>query len=120
MPRRLGRRGDQRLAQELHELAAIRGAEAAEYVVLHLHDEVSGALQRARALGGDRDLPSAAIPRAPATFGETGVLDLVDELHHRARVDAHVRAELLLDDAFTRAEHVEQREPRRGEADRPE
>src|SRR5437660_557900 len=68
----------------------------------------------------DPDLPRAAVAWTPSTLGQPRVFEFVDQLHHRAWIDAHVGAQLLLNSPFPGPEHVEQREQRGREANRVE
>jgi len=52
------------------------------------------------------------------TLGQAGGFKLIDQQDHRAAIDSHRRAELLLDGALASAEHVEKAEEGRGQTHR--
>ena len=65
-------------------------------------------LENPTTLGRYEDLPRPSIIGVRPALGESGGFELVDQRHHRAGVDPHRRADLLLNRPFIRPEHVEQ------------
>src|SRR5829696_4671904 len=68
------------------------------------------------ALRCEDDRAGAAIRGVRLSLGKPCALELVDQRDHRAGIDAHGRAELLLVGSLARSEEIEQAEQRRRQA----
>jgi hypothetical protein len=110
----------ERPPQQGQELSALTGRETTEHLVFNFDGHLSSPLQGPAPLGCDRDLAGPTVAWRRAAPGKPGGFELVDERDDRARVDAHRRADLLLDCSFACAEDVEQGKQRRRQADRLE
>src|SRR4051812_4626822 len=118
VPEGLGGRRVEGAAKQGQEAVALFGAQPAQNLVLDLDDQVPGLPQAAPALRRDRDLPCAAIRGGRAALRKPGALELVDQRHHSAAIDAQRPAQLLLDRSLASADHVQDREQGRRQADR--
>ena len=75
------------------------------------------ALQEPTALGCDHNLSGAAVRGRRAALGQTPALELIDQQHHRAAIDAHRRAKLLLVCSLAGPDDVDEPEQGRRQAD---
>jgi AcrR family transcriptional regulator len=119
-PWRLGRRRPKCALKQRQQLVAFVARKPAQHFPFDLPGDVPGPLQDLPALRGDRDFTGASVGGVGPAFGEALGFELVDEHDHRAAVDAHLRADLLLYRARASPERVEQREQGGCQTDRLE